>query len=227
VTQPAAAWPRWAWFAAAGALAGLLGFVLVTIAIYGHGPLLSVDTSVEARFASHRAHWLTSFLNAETATASFYVAAPLLITVSAALAVARRSWRPLAVGGLAVALLAVSVGTGKEVIGRSRDSIAAHAFGDGGTSYPSGHTTTAVVVGGCLVLLFADRLSARARRWCLVAVGAYALLTGFSRVYLHDHWFTDVLAGWLLGTAIVCLLALAVLGYLRANPVVPGASPGR
>jgi undecaprenyl-diphosphatase len=41
---------------------------------------------------------------------------------------------------------------------------------------------------------------------------------GVSRLYLRYHWFTDVVAGWLLGTVIVCALALL---FVRAVPVSP------
>ena len=207
--MPAAPRPRWVVWAAVGALACLTGFSVLTLAIYGHGPLLSVDLAVEHTFSSHRQHWLVRAFSAETQTASFFVAGPLLLATSAVLARVQRSWRPLLLGLAAVVLLAASVGTGKEVIGRSRVPFAANAFGDGGTSYPSGHTTTAVVVTGCLVLLLDPWLSRASRRACLAGVVTYAVVTGFSRIYLRDHWFTDVLGGWFLGSAIVCLLAVA------------------
>lgn len=216
--MPAAPRPRWVVAAAVATVACLTGFALLTLAIYGHGPLLSVDVAVERTFASHRQHWLVQALTAETATASFFVAGPALLAAAAVLARIQRSWRPLLLGLAAVGLLAASVGTGKEVIGRSRVPFAANAFGDGGTSYPSGHTTTAVVVCGCLVLLLDGWLSTAARRWCLAAVALYAMVTGLSRVYLRDHWFTDVLAGWFLGSAIVCMLAVA---WCVVPPAVP------
>ena len=217
----AATRPRWQVVAALCAVAALVGFAVVTAAIYGHGPLLSVDVAVESRFASHRQDWLVSVFTVWTTTASFVVAAPALLVFSAAVARVERSWRPLMLGVVAVGVLGVCVVTGKQVIGRSRVPFAADTFGDGGTSYPSGHTTTAVVVAGVVLLLLDRRLTATARRWALVAVAGYAGVTGASRIYLRQHWFSDVLAGWLLGTAIVCVLAIAwsspVLARRAAN----------
>lgn len=200
---------RWPYVSAAVALLCILGFAAVTIAIFGHGPLLGIDRAVSRKFAAGRPHWLIRGFEAETSTAAFYPAASFLVLVSVVVALVERAWRPLLLGLAAVGLAGVSVATGKQVIGRSRLPFSADTFGEGGTSYPSGHTTMAVVTAGVLLLLFSRRMSVAVRRVCLALVLAYAGLTGFSRLYLHDHWFTDVLAGWLLGTAIVCLLAIA------------------
>ena len=203
--------PFWVVLTACCAVLGVIGFALVTLAIYGHGPLLEVDVHVQERFARHRVRWLIHLLDAETQTAAYVTGSAVLLLVASVVAVVERAWRPLLMALTAVALLGISVGAGKQMIGRSRIPFAVDTFGAGGTSYPSGHTTTAVVVSGSLVLLFARRMSQRVRRLLLVAVAGYSLVTGFSRIYLHDHWFTDVLAGWFLGTAIVCLVALMFL----------------
>lgn len=74
---------------------------------------------------------------------------------------------------------------------------------------------------GCVLLLVGPQLPA-VGRWLLrtatVSVGA-------SRLYLDQHWLTDIVASWALGVLIVC--ALAVLAVrLPAWAVTIGSRPG-
>lgn len=76
--------------------------------------------------------------------------------------------------------------------------------------YPSGHALFAVLFYGFLA--FIAWTSLRNRLWRLVAVLVLAILalaTGISRVYLGSHWPSDVLGGYLIGSAL--LLALVKL----------------
>jgi undecaprenyl-diphosphatase len=80
----------------------------------------------------------------------------------------------------------------------------------GGHAFPSGHATEAAAVYGMLAVVVA----AGTPRWRYkVAAWAMAVLTvtviGISRLYLAAHWFTDVIAGWALGSAWVLLLVAA------------------
>ena len=69
-----------------------------------------------------------------------------------------------------------------------------------GFSFPSGHAvaTASIVVALVIVSMPAG---ARRRKWELAAAAA-AFVMGLSRVYLNAHWFSDVVAGALLGTAV-------------------------
>ena len=60
-------------------------------------------------------------------------------------------------------------------------------------SFPSGHTASSVACACVLALL---------SPWAAFCAYAYALLMGFSRVYLKTHYVSDVIAGALVG--LVC-----------------------
>ena len=62
-------------------------------------------------------------------------------------------------------------------------------------SFPSGHTTAVFAIMTSLMLLI------NKKRW-EAPLFALALLTGFSRIYLSQHFLADVLSGSFLGTAI-------------------------
>ena len=69
-----------------------------------------------------------------------------------------------------------------------------------GYSFPSGHSSNAVVVYGSL----AAHEKKRKLLWVLAAL--LPLLVGFSRVFVGAHFPTDVLCGWMLGALIVALI---------------------
>lgn len=80
----------------------------------------------------------------------------------------------------------------------------------GGYSFPSGHVLTYVVFLGFLAYLAYTLVHQRHLRLALLTILiGLSLLIGPSRVYLGQHWFTDTLASYLLGTALLIgLLAL-------------------
>jgi len=106
------------------------------------------------------------------------------------------------------ALLLVGAMTGNTVIlGALKTSIYSPRPLNGlmfetGNSFPSGHTTSTVVLFG-LLAFFAWQIwkSARIKVASSLLVAALALLVGFTRIYLNVHWLTDVLAGYFLGAS--------------------------
>ncbi|HJA46905.1 MAG TPA: phosphatase PAP2 family protein [Candidatus Limosilactobacillus excrementigallinarum] len=71
-------------------------------------------------------------------------------------------------------------------------------------SFPSGHSSAAALVLGCLILLTWRVVR---RDWIKVTITTIlvmlVLAIGFSRVYVGAHYPSDVLAGWCLGTVVV------------------------
>jgi len=78
------------------------------------------------------------------------------------------------------------------------------------SSFPSGHTATAFSI-YLLLSLFINK------KWWLYAGLAYALLVGYSRIYVAQHFPFDVAAGALTGTISV-LLSLQIQLALSKKP---------
>ncbi|MBC3784411.1 phosphatase PAP2 family protein [Spirosoma utsteinense] len=76
-------------------------------------------------------------------------------------------------------------------------------------SFPSGHTTTAFAVFS--LLAFIDER--RGRGWYFIVLAA---LTGYSRVYLFQHFVEDAYVGSLIGTASSVVIYLAMNRWVAA-----------
>ena len=85
----------------------------------------------------------------------------------------------------------------------------------GGSSFPSGHVLIYSGVYGFLAFLLETLVRpARLRRVATSTLMALVALVGPSRIYLGHHWFTDVVASYLVGTSY--LLGLAAI-YRRVK----------
>ncbi len=75
-----------------------------------------------------------------------------------------------------------------------------------GFSFPSGHATMALILFGCLTYYAIKYLKSESSRIIAISFSIFfILLIGFSRIYLRVHWFSDVIAGFLLGIFVIIL----------------------
>jgi membrane-associated phospholipid phosphatase len=71
-------------------------------------------------------------------------------------------------------------------------------------SFPSGHAVHYTVFFGFLWFLTWTWVKPAVLRWpLLVVLGCLVVLVGPGRIYLGAHWFSDVLGGYLLGSAVL------------------------
>jgi membrane-associated phospholipid phosphatase len=132
----------------------------------------------------------------------------LLALFGLAVAMWRRSWRPAVYVAAVLGVTAVTTLAVKFALGRSDPH---HQMTALGGSFPSGHTASVVVGLGLTVLV----LRSRSRWWDWLAVALVGAAMAFSLVVQAAHWFTDVVGGVLLATAI---LAAASTSALREPP---------
>ena len=87
-------------------------------------------------------------------------------------------------------------------------------------SFPSGHATVSAVVFLTIGVLLAEAAETTRLKAFYLGVAIFmTLVVGASRVYLGVHYPTDVLAGWMLGTA-WALLCWAGAQFLKGSPKV-------
>jgi membrane-associated phospholipid phosphatase len=152
-----------------------------------------------------------------------------LLTVVAVWLLWRR--RRLSAGWVVVTML-VSAGVDsglKALIGRDRPQWTypvSHAVGG---SFPSGHSLTSAMGCAVLLVLLWPMLGRGARHSCAVAVVTVPAVTGFTRLGLGVHYLSDVVGGWLIGTAIVSATVLTLRAFpnyvaLQHNDDVTGGS---
>lgn len=77
-------------------------------------------------------------------------------------------------------------------------------------SFPSGHVTQyTLVFGFCFYLAFTLMKPGLLRTLLLMGTGAMVLLVGPSRIWMGQHWATDVLGGYTLGFGLLMLIIWA------------------
>jgi membrane-associated phospholipid phosphatase len=194
----------------------LLGlFALLAWWVHVH-PVLTIDVAITREFQEEQSPWLRTLMLA----ISFIGSVPLL-AAGLVLATAILLW----LGRLrleALILLGNCLGsellnhTVKLLVARPRPSPTLVEVWQAarGASFPSGHVMAYVAYWGLLfsygLILF------QGRSWwrilLLLLSGLFIVMVGPSRIYLGDHWASDVLGGYLLGGV---WLSLWLLLYLR------------
>jgi membrane-associated phospholipid phosphatase len=74
-------------------------------------------------------------------------------------------------------------------------------------SFPSGHTATAMGIASCLMIIYYKNINLR------IAFLITGLLVAFSRVYLMQHFYMDILAGTLVGLGCTWIARELTLRY--------------
>lgn len=78
----------------------------------------------------------------------------------------------------------------------------------GGFSYPSGHTISAMLLYGTIILIINKKVNNKFKKPLIIICSLIIVLTGLSRIYFGAHFFTDVLASMILGCIILLISSL-------------------
>ncbi|GAA3678620.1 phosphatase PAP2 family protein [Arthrobacter ginkgonis] len=182
------------------------------------------DLPILGLMVAGRTPWLAAAGTAFTNLGGPVGSTLLAVVALAVLSLASRSWRPTILLAVAAGGSLLMTVAGKDLIGRLRpDTTMAVPPFETSPSFPSGHTlntTTIMAVVAYLTCLLVHRTWVRTA--VILACGTFAVAMGLSRVFLGHHWFTDVLAAWVLGLAWAGMVILAhrvfhIVGKVRAK----------
>ena len=178
-------------------------------------PVLAIDVTITREFQKNQSPWLQYIMVAVS-----YIGNVSLLSLGLIILAIMLLWvvdlRLEAVMVAAVsAVSAILNGLIKYIVGRPRPTsnlvdVIQHT---GGNSFPSGHVMAYVAFWGLLfsfgIILF------KGNHWwrtaLLIISGLFVVLVGPSRIYLGDHWASDVLGAYLIG---VVLLSISLWVYL-------------
>jgi len=192
------------------------GFLVVTQQVLTYGPLVNFDNHVNR---THRPRFdgFSGFVLRRLDDLGLrWLTATILITAAVFIAYKFKTWRPLNLAVLSLLALNFVVGIFKLFLGRTKPRDGFDLLHASGMSYPSGHASNAVLSWGILAYLIyryakVDRYQGRLASTAVAAISLTICIVSLIR---HTHWFTDLLGGLFIGSA----LLVAVIAVDRYVP---------
>ena len=195
--------------------------VLAVVVTVGSHWLDSLDLRISARaYAFTLDHpWCEAMARVATFLGNGQTVTVMTAVVAVACAWQRRwllgGWLALTVAGGALVGTAVKV-----LVERVRPDSAGVLTSAQGFSFPSGHARGATIAYVAVFLVVAWQVFRPHRGARVASAAAVAVVVGavgLSRVFLGAHWPSDVLGGWLLGSAWVTASTAVLLRMTRSD----------
>lgn len=190
-----------------------LGFVLLTISIF-----IFPHSFIDLEFSQEVQEYQNPFLDSLMKAVSWFGNSPgsTITVLSGTMLFSIFKMRREALFVLLTSVSALVSTLVKILVNRPRPTEpVVHVIQKAGfQSFPSGHTTFYIVYFGFLLILMYHLKTIPNAVRVVIASACILLILAipYSRIYLGDHWFTDVLGGFLLG--MLCLYTLSFF-YFR------------
>jgi membrane-associated phospholipid phosphatase len=184
------------------ALSGFLALVFAGFTLLALDPLIALDAYFN--LDPPPAGWVP-VLHALDRVGQRAVCLPILAAVTWWCCRRVQSWRPAWIALGAVLFVNFVVGLLKIGLGRGQPAPADPSFFIGGMAYPSGHTANIILVYGLAVYFLGRYRGVRRRHLALLwtAVAALSVLMVVVSLTLNWHWFADLIAGLIVGAAVL------------------------
>ncbi len=192
------------------------GFLVVTQQVVTNGPLVAYDKEINSQ-PKPQFEGLAGFILRRLDDLGLRsLTATILLIAASIIAYKFKTWRPLNLAMISLLSLNVVVGSFKIVLGRTKPRDGFDLLHAGGMSYPSGHASNAVLSWGILAYLLyryakVDRYQGRLASAGVALISLTVCVVSLIR---HTHWFTDLLGGLFVGSA----LLVAVIAIDRYVP---------
>lgn len=184
------------------ALAGFLLLVFVGFTLLAMGPLVRYDAYFNLEPPPRS--W-APVLYVLDRIGQRAVCLPILAAATYYVCRRLRSWWPGAMVAVSVFMLNLIVLILKVGLGRGSPSGGDPSFFAGGMAYPSGHSSNVVLIYGLVAYLLLrytrPRRAVRAFLWALVPTLSVVMVA--TSLTLDWHWFADLIAGLLIGGAVL------------------------
>lgn len=191
-------------------------FLVLTLLIAVPGPVRDLDWA----FWNQGWEWRypgKGVMTALTVVGQRGPALVLAVLVVAVIARRLRSWRPMVVLVGSQLMLNVVVGGLKYGLGRAKAETGSAELFAGGTMFPSGHSSNAVVVWGVLAYVLVVYGGVRPRRRVVVLASVPSVIVAASTLFIGSHWVTDVVGGVLVGVALLAVTVAVDRGWSSAG----------
>lgn len=195
-----------------------VGFLAVTQQVLSNGPLVNFDNDVNRTHRPQLQGFAGFLLRRLDDLGLRWLTAVILILAASYIAYTFKTWRPLNLAILSLLALNFVVGVFKLFLGRTKPRDGFDLLHAGGMSYPSGHASNAVLSWGILAYLIfryarVDRYQGRLASAGVVTISLTVCVVSLIR---HTHWFTDLLGGLFIGSAIL-VAVIAVDRYVPSK----------
>lgn len=152
-----------------------------------------MDALINSFFSNYSNTFLDSFMKLFSFIGSVYILLPLSLIVFIYLIYRKKNafiFSAVMIGGF------VSFNVLKALFQRLRPE----GHTELGYSFPSGHATMSIIFFSLMIYFFRNNIKNKILRVSFVIINILMIiLIGFSRIYLQEHWMSDVIAGYSLG----------------------------
>lgn len=189
-----------------------LAFLIVTEQVLTKSYLYNLDHKIKA-IKHHTFRGISShFLLALDDLGLRSLTATCLLVTAVLLAYRFKSWRPINLSLAALLLLNGVVGVAKMIFGRSKPRLNIDIYHSGIVgSYPSGHSSNALLTWGMLAYLVYryTKFGASKLPFLYSLVASVTLIVCLVSLLRNTHWLSDLIGGAFLGGSILVFLIAA------------------